>query len=111
MVRVLIDEDIDIAFRHHLDAVAHAETVQYRGWKGLKNGALLTAAAKEYDALVTMDDHLPDQQDLGSYDVAVLILKARTKKLEHLIELLPELTIALGSLQSGSAVRIYPPSE
>jgi hypothetical protein len=53
MIRVLLDEDLPIRLRNHFPEGIEVETVEYRGWKGLENGALLTAAAKDFDALVT----------------------------------------------------------
>ena len=109
MVRVLIDEDIDIEFRHHVAKSAVAETVQYRGWKGIKNGELLRRAEADYDAFITMDDNLPHQQNLAAFDVCVLILRARSKKLPDLLDCLPALRAALLDLKPRTAVRIYPP--
>jgi predicted nuclease of predicted toxin-antitoxin system len=73
MTRVLLDEDIPIRFRSHFPEGVEVETVEYRGWKGLKNGDLLSVAAREFDVLVTMDDNLPDQQNLPTYDLAMEI--------------------------------------
>ena len=109
MVRLLLDEDIDLAFRFHFGENVQVETVQYRGWKGLRNGDLLRAAEREYDAFVTMDDNLPDQQNLASFDLAVLILRARSKRLDDLVELVPALQAALVDLKPGRALRIHPP--
>jgi hypothetical protein len=109
MVRVLLDEDIDVEFRNHLGEEVLAETVQFRGWKGFKNGALLRAAEADYDALITMDDNLPNQQNLASFALAIIILRARSKQLEHLLELVHSLLAALGDLKPGTVVRIYPP--
>ena len=108
MVRVLVDEDIDVEFRNHLGEGVLAETVLFRGWKGLKNGALLRAAEADYDALITMDDNLPNQQNLASFALAVIILRARSKQLEHLLELLPSIQATLNKLTLGAAIRIYP---
>jgi hypothetical protein len=41
MVRVLLDEDLPIRLRLYFTEGVTVETVEYRGWKGLKNGALL----------------------------------------------------------------------
>ncbi len=43
-MRVLLDEDIPIRLRLYFKEELMVETVEYRGWKGLKNGALLHAA-------------------------------------------------------------------
>jgi len=39
-------------------------TVEAAGYKGLKNGALLAAAGKKYDVLVTVDREIEFQQNL-----------------------------------------------
>ena len=83
------------------------ETVEYRGWKGLKNGALLRAAQEHFDVFVTMDNHLSEQQPLQQFDLAVVILRARNKSLAELQKLLPELERMLDSLQPGQTMRIY----
>ena len=109
-MRVLLDEDLPIRLRLHFAAEAlNVETVEYRGWKGLRNGALPRAAEGHFDVFVTMDDNLPDQQHLQQFDLAVAILRARSKSLKDLLDLMPELERRLPELQAGQAVRIYPP--
>lgn len=108
-MRVLLDEDIPTRLRFHFGEAVDVETVEYRGWKGLKNGALLRAAQEHFDVLVTMDNHLPEQQPLQQFDLAVVILRARNKSLTELQKLLPDLERMLDSLQSGQARRIYSP--
>ena len=108
-MRVLLDEDVPTRLRLHFGEAVDVETVEYRGWKGLKNGALLRAAQEHFDVLVTMDNHLPEQQPLQQFDLAVVILRARNKSLTELQKLLPELERMLDSLQSGQATRIYSP--
>ena len=75
----------------------------------MKNGALLRAAQEHFDVLVTTDNHLPEQQSLQQFDLAVVILRARSKSLTELQKLLPELERMLDSLQPGQAVRLYSP--
>lgn len=106
---VLLDEDLNTRLRHAFSEEHRVETVDYRGWKGLKNGELLSVASQEFDVLVTMDNSLPDQRNLGSYDLAVLILRARSKSLDHLLELIPETERILRSLNPGDVERIHPP--
>ena len=108
-MRILLDEDIPTRLRFHFGEAVDVETVEYRGWKGLKNGALLRAAQEHFDVLITMDNHLPEQQPLQQFDLAVVILRARNKSLTELQKLLPELERMLDSLQSGQARRIYSP--
>ena len=108
MVRVLIDEDIDVGLRHHLGENVHVETVQYRGWKGIKNGELLGLAEMHFDVFVTMDDNLPNQQNLAAFRLAVVILRTRSKRLVDLLACVPRLKTELAAPKPGSAIRIYP---
>jgi predicted nuclease of predicted toxin-antitoxin system len=110
-VRVLLDEDLDVRLRHHLGEGVDAVTVEHQGWKGLKNGELLRRAAEAFDVLLTMDDQLPTQQNLRRFDVAVVILRARSKALTDLVELMPEVQARLAEFGRGEATRIFPPEE
>ena len=45
------------------------------GWTTIKNGELLTLAAKEFDVFVTVDRNLSFQQNLPGFEIAVLVLR------------------------------------
>ncbi len=109
-MRVLLDEDIDVRLRHEFSAAHEVETVQFRGWKGLKNGELLARAEEHFEVLVTMDDHLPEQRNLKAYALRVAVLRARSKRLPDLAALVPELERQLPGIRPGEAVRIHPPA-
>ncbi len=61
------------------------------GWAAVENGKLLTLAAKEFDVFVTVDRNLIFQQNLPRFDVAVVVLRAPTNRLEDLQPLVPKL--------------------
>lgn len=44
------------------------------GWAGLCNGELLRAADAAFDALITTDQNLPQQQNLSRLRLAILVL-------------------------------------
>jgi hypothetical protein len=54
-LRVLLDENVDRRLKRAFDEQHEVSTVPERGWAGMKNGELLEAAGKEFDALVTAD--------------------------------------------------------
>ena len=62
-------------------------TTRYMGWAGLKNGTLLRAAVAEgFQVLVTGDQTLTREQNLGVHNIAVVVLSSielRTLK-QHL---------------------------
>jgi len=72
-MRVLLDECVPWPLRNLLtehDCIS----VQKRGWTGIKNGALLELAAREFDLLITSDQNIRYQQNLMGSAIAVLEL-------------------------------------
>lgn len=106
---ILLDEDINTRLRFAFSDRHRVETVEFQGWKGLKNGELLAAASSVFDVFITMDNSLPEQRNLGDYDLAVVVLRARSKSLDHLEELIPETERILPFLRPGDVRRIHPP--
>ena len=49
-------------------------TARYRGWDGLSNGKLLETAQHEFDALITIDKDIQNQQPTHRYDIAIAVL-------------------------------------
>jgi predicted nuclease of predicted toxin-antitoxin system len=70
-------------------------TVPRRGWAGVKNGELLRLAEKEYDAFVTVDRKISLQQDLTMFNIAVVLIRSRSNRLQDIRPLVPELLQAL----------------
>jgi hypothetical protein len=76
-------------------------TVADRGWVGISNGQLLALAAAEFDVFVTVDRNLPFQQHLPKYDIAVILLRAKSNRIADLVALAPELIAALSVARKG----------
>lgn len=72
-------------------------TVTEQGWSGVKNGKLLELASATFDCFVTVDKNLSFQQNLHELPIPVIVLHARSNKLEHLKPLLPGLRNLLSS--------------
>ena len=99
-MKVLLDECVDRRFAR--DLVGHeVTTVQKRGWSGIKNGDLLALAEKEFDAFITVDRKLSVQQDLTKFRIPVLLLRARTNRLEDIRPLATELFEKLHRATAG----------
>ena len=106
-MKVLLDEDIPVRLRFYFQRT-EVETVDFRGWKGLKNGDLLRAAEEHFDVLVTMDNNLSEQQSLRQFSIAVAVLRTPRKTLEALAPLVPQLEHLIVDIQPGNVVRVYP---
>jgi len=94
-MRVLLDECVTRFLKRNF--VSHeVSTVDEAGMKGLKNGQLLQAASGQYDVLVTVDQHLSYQQNLGTLPLAILILVAKRNTYAMLQPLMPQVLQTLG---------------
>ena len=76
------------------------------GWAGTKNGDLLTLAEKQFEVFVTVDRNLSFQQNLTRYNIAVIVLRARTNRLRDLLLLVPELSASLPAANRGEVLWI-----
>lgn len=72
-----------------------------RSWAGLKNGELLSRAAVDFDVFVTADQNLEYQQNLVDQDIAVVVLAAKTNRIEDLRPLVPGLLEVVQTVKSG----------
>jgi hypothetical protein len=99
-VRVLLDENLPHDLASEL--VGHdVATVQGLGWAGMKNGELLRQATGKIDAFLTMDRNLEIQQNLGSLSFGIVVIRARSNRVEHLRPLVNDILMALGHMEAG----------
>jgi hypothetical protein len=68
---------------------------------GISNGQLLALAAAEFDVFVTVDRNLPFQQHLPKFDIAVILLRAKTNRLGDLVLLVPNSVSAIPTAKKG----------
>ena len=73
-------------------------TVQRRGWASIKNGKLLALAADEFDVLLSADKGMEYQQNQATLPVAILIVLARSNRIEHMAESVPAILSAIEEL-------------
>ena len=104
-MQILLDECFPKKLRRELPG-HEVRMVQEMGWSGLKNGALLSAAAPSFGVLVTVDRSLRYQQNLDRFEIGVIALKAVSNRVEHLLPLMPEVRRVLGSIQPKQYVLI-----
>ena len=75
-MRILFDQGTPAPLRDHLTEHS-VDTAFERGWSNLRNGTLLDhAEADRYELLITTDQSLRHQQNLGHRRLGVLVLLA-----------------------------------
>lgn len=106
-MRVFLDECVD--WRLARDIVGHdVKSAREMGWTTIKNGELLTLAAREFDVFVTVDRNLSFQQNLTAFSIAVIVLHAKTNRLADLKPLIAGLLSAIESTTPGAVQLVGP---
>jgi hypothetical protein len=104
-VKVLLDECVD--WRLLRELVGHeVKTARQMGWATVKNGELLVSAAKEFEVFVTVDRNLSFQQNLPTFDIAVIVLSDSSNRLTDLQLPVPNLLAAIPTAKRGVATLI-----
>jgi hypothetical protein len=82
-VRVLLDECLPRRLKREL--VGHdARTAPEMGWASKRNGELLALAVGQFDVFLTADRNLSYQQGVSAFDIAVVVLVARSNTIDDL---------------------------
>ena len=96
-MRILLDESVLEKLGKLL--VGHAwSTVRRQGWASIKNGELLALAKEQIDLLLTADKGMEYQQNQDALPVAILVVRARSNRLEDLARAVPAILAALDEI-------------
>jgi predicted nuclease of predicted toxin-antitoxin system len=108
-MKILIDECLPAALRGTLIELGHeCETVRRAGYGSKKNGELLSLAEGKWDVLLTSDRNIRYQQNIAGRNVSILVLCAKSNRLEDLLPLIPACANALLSIPPGRVVQVGP---
>jgi len=104
-LRILLDECIDRRLARH---ISHhfVQTVHQAGFAGLTNGKLLSEAQKDFDVFLTVDRNLTSQQNLEKFDIAIVVLKSPSNRVDDLQKLIPGLLVALPETQPHKIIEV-----
>ena len=93
-MRILLDESVPEKLGRLL--VGHScSTVQRQGWTSVKNGKLLAMAKDHFDVLLTADKGMEYQQNQATLPVSILVVRARSNRMEDLVRAVPAILAAL----------------
>lgn len=107
-MKVLLDECVDRRLAAYITG-HQVDSVQDIGWRSIKNGELLRLAEGHYDAFVTVDRNLAFQQPIARFDIAVIIIRAKSNDVDDLRPLVPVLQSALVQAPKGKVSWIEAP--
>ena len=99
-MKILLDECLPKRLARLLPG-HDVRTAGQMNWLGLSNGRLLDAAG-DFDLFITVDKNLVQQQHVAGRRLAVIVLRARSSKIEDLAPLVPQVLALLANLQPGT---------
>jgi len=97
-MRVLLDECLPRKLKHDVRADL-VRTVPEMGWASIENSALLRLAEPDFDVFLTRDRNLEYQQNLTSFDLAVIVMVALTNDIKDLRPLMAAVNEAIQNIQ------------
>jgi hypothetical protein len=104
-MRVLLDECLDWRFARSLQP-HEVRSVRQENWTGLKNGELLSRAQASFDVFLTIDSNIEYQQDVTAFDIAIVVLHARSNRFEDLNSLALKVLELVPYARKGVITRI-----
>lgn len=105
-MRVLLDENLNWRLVRYFDADFQVTTMDRQRWKGKQNGELLEQAAETFDVLVTMDKGFEYQQNISKYAIGVIIIFAKSNKLQDIQPAMLEVNQVLRDVQPGQVIHV-----
>lgn len=105
-MRVLLDEQLHHHHRLDFSSWIQATTVEFQGWKGTKNGALLHLAEQQFDAFITMDRGIEYQQNRRASKLILIVVFANTNRYADIKPLIPLIEEALSAAQPGQLIHV-----
>jgi predicted nuclease of predicted toxin-antitoxin system len=103
-MRILLDECLPKDLAGELPS-HHVKTVPQAGWTSISNGKLLRLIAEsgKFDVFLTMDKRLPQQNKIRELPFAVVVLRAKSNRLEDILPFAHLLLHRLGEFKPGHA--------
>ena len=68
----------------------------------------MALAKNEFDALITRDQRMTEEQNITPHDVAVFVLYARSNSLNDLVPMVPQILESLPTVIRGEVIPINP---
>ena len=103
-MRVLLDESVPRGLKDLLPG-HEVSTVQEMGWAGMDNGELLRRAMS-FEVFVTADRGIEHQQNLAQFPVGIVLLVAKSNRLESYVPLAGALAGAVRSVAPSDLVKV-----
>jgi predicted nuclease of predicted toxin-antitoxin system len=109
-MRLLLDECLPKDLAKELTGHV-VKTVPQAGWSSISNGKLLAliSASGNFDVFLTADKNLPHQNKTKSLPFAIVVLRAKSNRLPHILPFAPEILRRISTFQPGQVYILAQP--
>lgn len=109
-MRILLDECLPKDLAGELSGHT-VRTVPQAGWASISNGKLLRliAGSGQFDLFVTVDKNLPHQNKTAELPFAVVVLRAKSNRLVHVVPFAKEILERSEEFRPGLVYVLSPP--
>ena len=108
-MKILLDECVTKKLKKFLPNHS-VFTVTEMKWNGLRNGQLMTKAVEQgFEVLLTIDKNILLQQNIGKYDLIVIVFNSSSSKIETLKILIPPFEKQLPGFKKRSGYIVEKP--
>jgi predicted nuclease of predicted toxin-antitoxin system len=106
-MKLLLDECLPKALKHNFLAGGHeCSTVPEAGFAGKTNGQLLALAGGKFEVFFTLDKGVQFQRNLARFNIAVILIRAKSSRVADILPLIPQCLSALLQIKRGEIVQI-----
>lgn len=81
-------------------------TVAQNGWSGLTDAEVIARSRGVYDAILTSDRRFGRSGPLTHGDPAIILLRPKLDRPDHLLHLAPKILEAVKTLRPGSVIEV-----
>jgi len=100
-VRIVLDACVPERFATFISGHEVTALRAFLGTTDVDDGPMLDRIVGHFDALVTVDKNLRYQQNLHNRPFRIVLLRAHSNAIEHLVPLVPQLEVALTQMLPG----------
>ena len=105
-MRLLLDECVPQKFKNDLPG-HDVHTVHEMGWSSKRNGELLELMQEQdFDCLITVDQNVENQQNVAALKIAIIVIIARSNRLEEIRRAAAKVLLALANMEPGRVVSV-----
>ncbi len=100
-MRIVLDACVPASLARFLTGHDVTTVSRLLGASNVDDGELLDRLAGHCDVFVTVDRNLPFQQNLRERPFPIILLRAHSNSIEHLVSLVPQVLRALPRARAG----------